>query len=450
MRSSTGSSPECGSRTDVYAAPRSAIAAVALASAAALFARPLWLGIAAANTVLILLLAFDVWRTPHPRGLVVERDVPPVLTMRREGTVTLKVRNDSGRPLSIVLRDATPPSGARTPRLHEARIPPASVAKIEGRVVPGRRGSLLLGPLTVRVAGPLSLGGRQATIPVMDTIKVYPELPGRAEVELRLERARMLQSGQRSSLFRGGGTEFDSLREYHPDDEFRRINWTATARAAKPITNLFREERNQQVLLLLDASRAMAGTVAGVTRFEHALDAAMALAELAARVGDHVGVLAFASRVQVMLAPRGGRSQPQRILDTLFDRQPSLEAPDYRGAFGALLSRHRRRSLLVLFTELTEESAMESLFTALPVLLPRHLLTVGAIMDPEVVALRSGHPASFEDAYLAAAAAQSLAARDRASRRLRAMGAVVEDRAPGRLSGAIVDRYLQIKSAGRL
>ena len=280
--------------------------------------------------------------------------------------------------------------------------------------------------------------------------KVYPALPGRSEVELRLERARLLQGGRRSSRLRGGGTDFDSLRDYHPDDEFRRINWNATARAAKPITNLYREERDQQIVLLLDAGRTMAGTVAGLSRFEHALDAAIALAELAARSGDHVGVMAFASRVEAMLSPRGGRDQPRRALDLLFDQQPSLDPTDYRGAFATLLSRHRRRSLLVLFTELTEESVMQPLFDALPVLLPRHLLMIGSIVDPEVLALRSALPGSYEDAYLAAAAAQSFSARNHASAHLRSLGVSVEDREPGRLAGALADRYLQIKDAARL
>jgi uncharacterized protein (DUF58 family) len=160
--------------------------------------------------------------------------------------------------------------------------------------------------------------------------------------------------------------------------------------------------------------------------------------------------MAFASRVEAMLSPRGGRDQPGRALDLLFDRQPSLDPTDYRGAFATLLSRHRRRSLLVLFTELTEESVMQPLFDALPVLLPRHLLMIGSIVDPEVLALRSSLPGSYEDAYLAAAAAQSFSARNRASAHLRSLGVSVEDREPGRLAGALADRYLQIKGAARL
>jgi uncharacterized protein (DUF58 family) len=203
-------------------------------------------------------------------------------------------------------------------------------------------------------------------------------------------------------------------------------------------------------MLLLDASRMMAGSTAGVPRFEHALDAAMAVAELATRVGDRVGMLAFGSRVLASVPARGGRTQPRRILEELFALEPSLDAPAYRTAFAALLARTRRRSLLVLFTELTEETAMESLFEALPVLLARHLLIVGSVTDPETLSLRDTDPTSSDDVYLAAAAAESLAARDRAAARLRGAGATVEDREPARLTGAVADRYLRFKGAGAL
>jgi uncharacterized protein (DUF58 family) len=450
MASSTGSSRARRFLIDVYISPRVAPIAVVVAVVAALAPVPLWVGAVAVNVVVGIVLAFDIRGAPRADALGIKRIVPPVTAVDRETPVRLHARNPTSRPLRIEVRDATAPSANREPKVHRTWIPPGANGVLEATCAPSRRGTLAVGPVTVRIAGPLGMAGRQATVRLVDTVKVYPPLPGRADVELRVERARLLQVGQRSSRFRGGGTEFDSLREYHPDDAFRRINWAATARANKPITNLYREERNQQVVLLLDTSRTMAGTVNGLSRLEHALDAAIALAELAARVGDHVGMIAFASRVGAMLGPRGGRSQPQRILEILFDREPTLDAPNYREAFATLLSRHRRRSLLVLFTDVVEETAMESLFAALPGLVSRHLLIVAAVTDPEIVALRSSAPQSYEAAYLAAAAAGALSARERAAARLRSIGAMVEDRPPGQLAGAVADRYLQIKSVGRL
>ena len=325
------------------------------------------------------------------------------------------LHNPTGRPLEVAVHDAALPSIGREPRRHRARIAPEGWLELPASIEPTRRGRFELGPLTVRTAGPLGLAGRQATLAVVQDVKVYPALKGRDEVALRLRRGRLLQSGIRSSAIRGGGSDFDALREYLPDDEFRRINWRATARSTTAITNQFREEKNQQLILLLDASRAMAGQVEGVSRLEHALDAAVAVAELGSRIGDHVGVVAFGQAVHAQLDPRGSRDQPHRIIDLLFGIEARLEAPDYRAAFAGVLRRHRRRALMVLFTDLSEQSVLEPLLRAVPVLLTRHVLMIAAVRDPEVEAMARATPTTSAEAYEKAAASGFLDWRDGAA-----------------------------------
>ena len=425
-----------------------ALVAAGVAAAASPFDAELTLVVLAA--VVAVLVASDVVLAPRPATLRPTRAAPPVLSVDGTGRLALTLRNPRSRRVSVEARDASPPSLRRAPLLHRVSIAADAAATLEATVAPTRRGLATVGPLTIRTAGPLGLAGRQRTLPLVERIKVYPALSSRAEVELRLERARLLQFGERSTSLRGGGTNFDSLREYHPDDEFRRINWRATARASKPISNVYREERNQQVLLLLDASRAMAGTVRGLPRFDHALDAAFAVGELAARVGDHVGMVAFADDVVSFLPPRSGRSQPRRVLDSLFDLHPSLVAANYLRAFSLLLGRHRRRALLVLLTELTDEAVMEPLFSALRPVLTRHLVLVGSLLDPQLDAVATSIPSSSEEAFAKAAAAEAVMARSRAAARLTAMGVDVVDRPPGALAAAVADHYLRIKAVGRL
>lgn len=406
--------------------------------------------LAAGNVALIAAVVLDVLNAPHPRDLRIERDGPEVLTVGTKSTVVLTATNPLRRRLSLWLRDSSPVSLTRSPVRHTTSAGPLERVRVSGEIRPTRRGRLPVGPITARVAGPLGLAGKQETLPVYTSIRVYPALPSRAEVELRLDRARLLQSGERSSNIRGGGTDFDSLREYHPDDEFRRINWRATARSSKAISNLFREERNQQVLLMLDAGRMMAASINNISRFEYSIDAAVAVAELAARVGDYVGMTAFGRDIVASIGPRGGKSQPRRILDAVFELSPTLEATNYREAFAGVLSRHRRRSLLVLLTELTEETALESLFQAVPALVGRHLVILGAVQDPQLEAMARSMPSTSEEAFEKAAATQALDARERAATRLRRMGVRVIDQPPGRLAGQIADSYLRIKAFGRL
>ncbi|MFN2543251.1 MAG: DUF58 domain-containing protein [Actinomycetota bacterium] len=434
----------------MFVSGRFPVAILALAALAAVAPAPPVVVALVGGGILVAAAGLDVLLAPRPGDLQLGRDVPAVLTAGKSATVSLSLHNPVGRPLVVALRDASPPSLSRRPPRHGVRLRPRAWGRVSAEIRPERRGYAALGPVSVRTRGPLGLAGRQATVPVADRIKVYPSLPGRRAVELRAERARALLAGARPASARGEGTDFDSLREYRSDDELRRINWRATARAGRAIANEYRDERNQQVVLLLDASRMMAANVAGQSRFDHVLDAAMAVTYLAVRLGDHAGMAAFDSRVLSMLGPRGGPAQPRRVLDALFEVRPSFEAPDYRGAFAAVLSRYRRRAMLVLLTELTDRSAMEGLFAALPALLSRHVVVVGSVADPVLLEAATSMPETSEAVYRKAAAVATVAARDGSASMLRRLGVPVEDRSPEDLAGALADRYLRIKSTGRL
>lgn len=425
--------------------------AILLVAAAALVA-PVdpWLVVAVGIAAVIVLVAVDVALAPAPASLQPRRQAPGVLRLRRPAEAAVLLHNPTQRRLEVALHDAALPSLGRAPLRHRAWIDPGGWLELRADLEPTRRGRFALGPPTVRTAGPLGLAGRQATLAQRQEVKVYPALRGRDEVALRLRRGRMLQAGVRSSAIRGGGSEFDALREYLPDDEFRRINWRATARSSSAITNQYREEKNQQLILLLDASRAMAGQVEGVSRLEHALDAAIAVAELGTRIGDHVGAVAFGQGVRAQLDPRGSRDQPHRIIDLLFGIQPMLEAPNYGGAFAGVLRRHRRRALMVLFTDLSERSVLEPLLQAVPVLLARHVLMIAAVRDPEVESMARAAPVSSAEAYEKAAASGFLEWRDTAAGLLRRMGVPTFDLHPHELAGRVADEYLRIKALGRL
>jgi uncharacterized protein (DUF58 family) len=425
--------------------------AILLVAAATLVAPGLpWLVLAVGVVAVIALVVLDILLAPRPASLQPSREAPRVLRLRRPAPTTLSLYNPTSRQLDVAVHDAALPSMGRTPRRDRASIAPGGWVALPAGLEPARRGRFRLGPLTLRTGGPLGLAGRQATLPVVQDVKVYPALKGRDEVALRMRRGRLLQAGVRSSALRGGGSEFDALREYLPDDEFRRINWRATARSSSAITNQFREEKNQQLILLLDASRSMAGQVEGVSRLEHALDAAVAVAELGTRIGDHVGVVAFGQSVRAQLDPRGSRDQPHRIIDLLFGIEPLLEAPDYGGAFASVLRRHRRRALMVLFTDLSERSVLEPLLRAVPVLLTRHVLMIAAVRDPDVESMARAAPTTSAEAYEKAAASGFLEWRDGAAALLRRMGVPTFDLHPHELAGRMADEYLRVKALGRL
>ena len=223
----------------------------------------------------------------------------------------------------------------------------------------------------------------------------------------------MLEVGLRSAQGRGGGTEFESLREYSADDEFRRVDWSATARAGKPIVRTYRAERNQTVIVLLDNGRIMAGRVDDVPRVEHAMDATMMLATVATRLGDKCGLMVFDAKVRTVLEPSKSFSQVGRVTESLFDLEPQLVETDYRSAFAEAVVRFRRRAMLVLLTELNEQAAEEYLVPALPLIARSHLIVVGAVRDPEVERWAVAAITDPESAYRRAAAIRTLAGRAR-------------------------------------
>ena len=243
--------------------------------------------------VLLAVALLDALLAVDPRALEVERELPGVLVLRSRGEVRWRVRNPTDRRVRVSLADHLAPSLRATDRRIHGTIPPRSRLVGTAELHPARRGRFEVTDLVVRVDGPLGLGARQRTLRQPAVLQVHPVFASRAEAELRITRARILEVGLRSAKGRGGGTEFDQLREYGVDDEVRRIDWAATARSGKAMVRTYRAERNQTVLLLLDNGRAMAGQVAGVPRVEHAMDAVMCLTTVASRLGDRCGLVVF-------------------------------------------------------------------------------------------------------------------------------------------------------------
>ncbi len=265
------------------------------------------LGLWVVNGVLVVAVMADWWLTVRPGEVKVERDLPGIVPLGTEARVVWRIsragqdrhagtRSRSGRAVRVRVADELAPSLGAVTRRVRVVVPARGRVTAATGIRPSRRGRFVPGEVVVRVEGPLGLVARQGRRRVPGVLRVYPPFDSRDEAELRVNKARILEVGLRSAQGRGGGTEFDSMREYGVDDEFRRIDWAATARSGKPIVRTYRAERNQTVLLLLDSGRTMAGRVAEVPRLDHAMDAVMMLTSLATRLGDRARVSAKAPR----------------------------------------------------------------------------------------------------------------------------------------------------------
>jgi uncharacterized protein (DUF58 family) len=411
-------------------------------------------GLVLVDGVLLVAALADWQLAARPDDLEVTRELPGIVPLGGEGQVVWRVANRrgrrAGRAVRVRLADELAPSLAATTRRARLVVPAHGRAAAATAIRPTRRGRFTPTELTLRVQGPLGLAARQGRRQLPGTLRVYPPFKSRDEAELRINKARILEVGLRSAQGRGGGTEFDSLREYNVDDEFRRMDWAATARAGKAIVRTYRAERNQTVLLLLDAGRTMAGRVEGVPRLDHAMDAVMMLTAVATRLGDRAGLVAFDREVRAAVNPGHSRDQLSRVTEAMYQLEPELVESDYRGAFAETLVRFRRRAMLVVFTELAEQAVTETLLPALPLIARNHLVVVASVTDPQVATWARSTPAEAGAAYRKAAATATLEARRRTVARLRGLGAVVVDAGPGRLAPELADAYLRVKATGRL
>jgi uncharacterized protein (DUF58 family) len=408
------------------------------------------LGLVLANVVLLVVAGVDAWAAPAPASITVERTMPGTLTLGTDGEVRWRLHNPHGRRVRVSMSDELAPSLQAEDRRVEGWLPARATWTAATTIRPGRRGRFELHEVVVRVNGPLGLAARQGRRDLPGRLRVMPRFRSAKEAQLRTRQARILESGLRVAAGRGGGTEFDSLREYTVDDEPRRIDWAATARSGKPIVRTYRPERNQTILILLDTGRGMAGQVDGVPRLEHAMDAALMLTVVATGIGDRVGLVAFDREVRVIGPPGHGSGQLGRLTNALYDLELRLVESDYRGAFAETLARYRRRTLLVVLTELTEEAVGEVLLPALPLLAGRHLVLLGSVLDPEVGRWDSAVPTEAETAYRKAAATTALTRRYLTVASLRSVGVTVIDAPPSAFPSRLTDAYLEVKAVGRL
>ncbi|MCU0268766.1 MAG: DUF58 domain-containing protein [Acidimicrobiales bacterium] len=430
--------------------PTRRLALVVVALAVLVAAVGSWGALWAVNGVLLAVVLADWAFAPEPGRVPVARQAPEVLALGARGTFAWRVTNPTGRPLTVAVADELAPSLRAGTRRVRVRVPAAATAEARTDVRPARRGRFEIGDLVVRVEGPLGLAARQRTLRRSHVLRVYPPFRSRNEAELRINKARILEVGLRSAQGRGGGTEFDQLREYGPDDELRRMDWPATARTGKAIVRTYRAERNQTVINLLDMGRIMAGRVDDVPRVEHAMDAVMALTTVATRLGDRAGLVAFDSTVRAVVPPGHSRTQLGRVTEAMYTLEPRLVESDYRAAFAQTMARFRRRAMLVLYTDLVEQAVREMLLPALPMICRNHLVVVASVRDPDVVGWVTQEAPDAEGTYRKAAAVLALQERRRIIARLRGLGATVVDAPPGRLAPMLADAYLKVKATGRL
>ncbi|MEA3403773.1 MAG: DUF58 domain-containing protein [Armatimonadota bacterium] len=398
-----------------------------------------------------LVLAIVDGRLSRARDTVeVQRRLPQVLSLGVPNRVVIWLRNRSDRPLTLQVRDDPPPQFDTPERSRRLQLDAWEHRRVSYQTTPNSRGDWAFGDLHIRVLSRLRLVWWQRDIAAPESVRVYPNLQQVREFDALARRGRLEEIGLRTARARGEGTEFESLREYVPDDSFRHIDWKATARRGTPITRQYQVERNQTLIIMIDSGRLMAARSGDMTRVDCAVNAALMLAHVAQRMGDTVGLIVFSDRVKTFVTPSHGAAQTQRILEELYALQAELVEPDFRAAISFLRSHARKRAMICAFTDLVEPEVSAQALSYLSSLRPQHLPLVATVPDEEITAMAAGSPDDVLGAYEKALASRTLSERALALARLRSRGVLACDARPDDLAAAVVNRYLTVKRAGLL
>lgn len=455
-----------------------------LAVAAALFL--LSTPIALAADAALLILAFVDWRRTMPPGL--HRETPPRLPLMGEASARVELRNIARRRMHVLITDDLSEGLERVGGWREVDLAASTRRAVLGvagdrdaenayageerrdletpedsirLVVPARsyadvtydvraptRGTHVFGAMHTRVRGPWGLAWRQFREEASAPLRVQPGVEDLRKHRLSGLRSRLARAGLRRQRQWGEGSAFESLREYQEGDDPRSIDWKASARREQIIARRYQTERSQNVMLVIDAGRLMTERIDDRERVDHALSAALMLTEAARTHGDRVGVMVFDAQVRSFLPPTTPRLS--RVADLLAGIEARVVEPNYPFAFTYLARHLRRRSLIVLFTDVIDARASAAMLGQLARTASSHLPLIVALRNPGLEEAATAAVADEEQAYRRAAAEELLRARAVALEGMRRVGVLVVDAEPGQAVPEAVSSYLEVKRRGRL
>ena len=398
---------------------------------------------------LVLVAILDAWRVSRLPSPHLQRHMPGSLPLGRWSEVRLDISHPYNRPVSLQVFDHVPDGLSFNDLPQTIDLQPHQDSQLGYRLRPLRRGLFQWQQVEFLVPSALGLWHQRRFLPLDATTRVYPDFA-------RLYGARLLavdnwlsQMGVRQRQRRGQGLEFNQLREYREGDSLRQIDWKATARQRMPITREFQEERDQQIIFLIDCGRRMRSQDGDLAHFDHALNACLLLSYVALRQGDAVGLATFAGEQQRFLAPVKGPAQLNVLLNAVYDLDSSRRPADYAAAAEHLLARQRRRALVVLVTNLRDEDD-EQLLGAVKRIGRQHRVLVASLREEVLDELRQSPVQTWQQALTYCGTIDYLNARAQLHERLTAHGIPVLDARPGELGAQLVTRYLSWKKAGTL
>jgi len=393
--------------------------------------------------------ALDALLLPRRRHIGVRRVFPERLSLAAPTQVAWEVTSRLRRPARVELAEVLPLHLEADPASCACALGAGGEARPTARLTGNRRGKYLLAAIDVRVLPAGGLWHRQFRLDLPGEVHVYPNLVNLKRYELLVRRGQ-LQEGIARLRQVGPGTDFESLRSYTADDEMARIDWKATARQSRLIVRNYQPEREQNVLVALDAGRATAGEFGGISRLDYFVNAALMLAYVVLRQGDWFSLVAFSDHVHSYLPPLRHLKNINQVARALYAVQPRLVESDYGGACRFLSLRSRKRSLVCLMSDVIDRDGSDVLIAYMARFARYHLPLAVVLADPDLHRLARQPLAETDDVFAKAVGIDVLAAREEALAAMRHYGVMVLEADPLALTPHLIGRYLTIKRTRRL
>ncbi|MCU0707384.1 MAG: DUF58 domain-containing protein [Pirellula sp.] len=394
----------------------------------------------------ISFLILDLLTLTGPSGIRVERRMLRSASLGGYHDSQLILENRSDRTHRLEVREDLPEGFQCEPESHHIQLGPRKRIELDQRLRPNRRGVFRFHVVYFQLFSRLGFWRRLIQRPCDSELLVYPNMQQLDEYALLARTNRLSLIGVRRTRKLGQDNNFERLRDYTQDDNYKHIDWRATARRNKLTVKQFQQDQSQRLVFLLDCGRMMTNEYRGLSLLDYALNSILMLSYVALHQGDSVGMMCFSDRVEKFVPLRGGSDQMNRILHGLFDRFPSMKQSNFDDAFLYFSKRCRRRTMVVLITSVIDDVTASQVTGYLSTLTSRHLPVLVLLRDHRIFDA-ADNPAMDQDAlFRSAAAAQILTWRNDVLRKIQDMGVLTIDSFPDQLTAPLVNRYLEVKA----
>ncbi|MCU7796248.1 MAG: DUF58 domain-containing protein [Candidatus Thiodiazotropha sp. (ex Myrtea spinifera)] len=425
-----------------------ALALLSLLALAAIWLPPLAGVWKLAAALLLGMGLLDLFRLRGQSTPGVERDLRTSIPVGAWSEVSLKLVNDSDTVQDLQLHDHHPGDFKAEGMPSSLVLPADRQATVRYRLLPTRRGDGLFKGVDLLLQSPLALWRQKRFIELPASVRVFPNFREIAHYALLATDNHLSQIGVRRRQRRGEGSDFHQLREYRTGDALRQIDWKASSRYRRLISKEYQDERDQQLVFMLDCGRHMRHQDADGAHLDHALNAMLLLSYVADRQGDAVGFLSFGGMSRWQPPMKGGHVV-RRLLDRTYDLDSSLQAADYLAAAHKLMPLQRRRSLVVILTNSRNEESGD-LLKAASLLSRRHLVVIADLREQSLDRAVEQPVHDLSSALLFQGVVDYLSTRRQSHESLRHQGALIIDSEPRQLPVKLVNAYLDVKASGRL